>query len=96
VQVKVRVSRGPLVEILGKQEIIVEYKGQTKVIDVLRILANDYGKSFKDKVFDPETGEIKPYFVLALNGVGLNGKKGIETEIKDGSELLILSPTGGG
>lgn len=95
-QVKVRVSRGPLVEILGKQEITVECEGQVRVIDVLHILAKDYGKSFIDKVFNPETGEIRPYFVLALNGVGLNGLKATETEIKDGSELLILSPTGGG
>ena len=93
---KVRVSRGPLVETLGKQEITIECEGPIKVIDVLHILARDYGKRFKDKVFNPETGEIRPYFVLALDGVGLNGKKGTETEIKDGSELLILSPTGGG
>jgi molybdopterin converting factor small subunit len=96
VQIKVRILRGPLVEILGKQEITIESEDQVRVIDVLNILARDYGKSFKDKLFDPETGEIKPYLILALNGVYLNGVKGAETKIEDGSELLILSPTGGG
>lgn len=95
-QIKVRISRGPLVEILGKQEITIESEDQIRVIDVLNILARDYGKSFRDKLFDPETGEIKPYLILALNGVCLNGMKGAETKIEDGSELLILSPTGGG
>ena len=95
-QVKVRISGGPLIEILGKQEVTVESEDRARVIDVLNILSRDYGKSFRDKVFDPETGEVRPYFVLALNGVCLNGRKGTETEIENGGELLILSPTGGG
>lgn len=82
-QIKVRISCGPLVEILGKQEIMIESKDKVRVIDVLNILARDYGKSFRDKVFDPETGEIKPYLMLALNRVYLSGMKGAETKIED-------------
>ena len=95
-QVKVRISRGPLVEITGKQEITIESEDKLKVIDVLNMLARTYGESFKNKVFDPKTGVVKPNLILALNGVHLDHLKSTETEIEDGSELLILSPTGGG
>ena len=95
-QVNVKILQGPLVEVIGKKEITINSEDRVKVIDILNILARDYGKSFRDKVFDSETGRVKPYIMLALNGVHLNGLKGTETEIDDGSELLILSPTGGG
>ena len=95
-QVKVRISGGTLLEILGKREITVEFQDKIRVIDALNILAKDYGKSLRDKIFDPRTGEVKPYFILTLNGIHLKDMKSIETEIEDGSELMIMSPVGGG
>lgn len=95
-QIKVRISRGPLVEIIGKQEITIGTENQVRVIDVLNILAREHGRRLKDKLFDPETSEIIPYLILALNGVCLNNLKDAEKKIEDGDELLILSPIGGG
>jgi molybdopterin converting factor small subunit len=89
-------SRGPLTEIVGKQEVTIESADHSRVIDVLKILSRDYGKRLRDKVFNTETGEVRKYLILVLNGVLLNDTRGTETEIEDGSELLILSPIGGG
>jgi molybdopterin converting factor small subunit len=91
-KVKVRTLKGALSEILGESEIIIQIENQARVIDILSLLAEKYGKSFRDYVFNPKTGEINSYLMLALNGV----KVDCEKDVDDGSELLILSATGGG
>jgi molybdopterin converting factor small subunit len=92
VKVKVRTLKGALSEILGQSEIVIETKNGARVIDILNLLAEKYGKSFRDYVFNPKTGEINSYLMLAINGV----KVDCEKDVEDGSELLILSATGGG
>lgn len=95
-EVKIRIFRGPLGEIVGQSEITVKAESHARIIDVLKLLADKYGKAFRDYVFNPKTNEVNSYLLFSLNGVNVSGIKGIETEIKDGSELLILSATGGG
>lgn len=95
-KVKVRILRGPLTEIVGKSEISVQSEKKVKVTDVLNLLSKKYGKPFRDYVFNPKTGEVNSYLIFALNGVNVSSIKGTETLIEDGSELLILSATGGG
>jgi molybdopterin converting factor small subunit len=95
-KVKVRILRGPLNEIVGKNEISVQSKNHVKVRDILGLLADKYGKPFRDYVINSKTGEVNSYLIFALNGVNVSSMKGIETQIEDGSELLILSATGGG
>ena len=95
-KIKIRILRGPLTKIVGKSEFSVQSKKQVRVIDVLRLLAKKYGKPFRDYVFDPKKGVVNSYLMFALNGVNVSCIKGTETQIEDGSELLILSATGGG
>ncbi len=95
-EVKIRIFRGPLSEIVGQSEITVKAESHTRIIDILKLLADKYGKSFRDYVFNPKTNEVNSYLLFSLNGVNVSGMKGIETEIEDGNELLILSATGGG
>ena len=71
-------------------------RSHARIIDVLRLLADKYGKSFRNYVFNPKTNEVNSYLLFSLNGVNVSGIKGTETEIEDGSKLLILSATGGG
>ena len=95
-EVKIRIFRGPLRDIVGQSEITVQAESHARIIDVLRLLADKYGKSFRNYVFNPKTNEVNSYLLFSLNGVNVSGIKGTETEIEDGSKLLILSATGGG
>jgi molybdopterin converting factor small subunit len=94
--VKVHILRGPLSKIVGKKEVTLQTENHVRVIDVLNLLSERYGKPFRKFVFNPKTSEINSYLILALNGVHIGCMNGIETIIEDGSELLILSATGGG
>jgi len=94
--IKVRVLKGPLIGIVGESEVSIQYENRARVIDILKLLSKKYGKPFRDFVFSTETGEVNSYIIFGLNGVNVSCLKGIETEIEDDSELLILSATGGG
>jgi molybdopterin converting factor small subunit len=91
----VNILRGPLREIVDKNKIIIQTEKQARVIDILNILSDKYGNSFRNFVFD-KTNKVNSYIVLALNGVNINNINGVETLIEDNSELLILSAIGGG
>jgi molybdopterin converting factor small subunit len=93
---KVRILRGSLSEIIGKSEITIRTENDVRVIDVLNLLAEKYGKSFRDYVFRPKTREINSYLIFSINGVNVSSIKGTKTQIEDGNELLILSAAGGG
>ncbi len=94
--IKVRILKGRLIEIVGESDISIQCENKTRVIDILKLLSKKYGKPFEDFVFNPKTGEVNSYIIFGLNGVNVSCLKGIETEIEDGNELLILSATGGG
>jgi len=96
VKVKVRILRGPLREIIDKGEVSVQSEKHVRVIDVLNLMENKYGKPFRDFVFDPKTNKINSNLMFALNGVHIGCINGIETPIENDSELLILTATGGG
>jgi len=95
-KVKVNILRGPLKEIVGNGKISIQTKSNVRVIDVLNLLTEKYGKPFRNFVFNPKNNEINSYIMLALNEVHINSKNGLETRIEEDSELLILSATGGG
>lgn len=94
--IKVRILKGPLSEVIGDSEISIKVENRTRIIDVLELLSKKYGKPFSDFVFNTKTGEVNSYIMFGVNGVNARCMKGIETEIEDGSKLLILSATGGG
>ena len=94
-KVKVHIMRGPLKEIVGNGKISIQTKKNVRVIEVLNLLAEKYGKQFRDFVFN-QKNEINSYLMLALNGVHINNTNGLETRIEHDSELMILSATGGG
>lgn len=94
--ITIRVLRGPLVDILGDKDLTVKIGNHSRVIDVLTSLEGIYGKAFSDRVFDSKTRRVKPYLMFALDGVMLSSIDSLETEVRDGNFLLIMSPTAGG
>lgn len=75
-EVKIRIFRGPLSEIVGQSETTVHAESHAKIIDVLRLLADKYGSPFKDHVFNSKTNDVGSYLLLSLDGVNVRGVKG--------------------
>jgi len=97
VEVKVRFFTN-LREIVDKREETVTFTSGRKVtVDlVLKTLSQEYGKPFKEYVYDDKTGEPKGFLQFLVNGNSTSILNGLETELKDGDALAILPPVGGG
>ncbi len=54
-----------------------------------------YGKSFSERILD-ERGELLPYVKLLVNGRDVDFLKGLRTTLKDGDEVALFPPVGGG
>jgi molybdopterin synthase sulfur carrier subunit len=85
-------------ETVGKKEETLAFSEGSKVtVDaVLKALAQRYGKSFADYLYDEKTGEVKGFLQFLVNGKSVVALNGLQTELKDGDVLAILPPVGGG
>jgi MoaD family protein len=95
IQVKVHTILN-LKKILGRGDIDLTLKKGSAVKDVLITLVETYGEPMSAQLFDSE-GDLFPYIRLMVNGrdiAFLENK--METALRDGDEILILPPVGGG
>jgi molybdopterin synthase sulfur carrier subunit len=85
-------------EITGRKEEKLEFpKGKNVTVRVaLKHLADRYGKSFVEYVYDDTTGEVKGFLQFLINGRSASSFKGLDTKLVDGDVLAIIPPVGGG
>ena len=79
-----------------KQAEQVELKDDASLIDLLSMLADKHGEPFKKSVYEPKDSDLKPYYILSVNGVLLNQLSGLETALKDGDRLIFMPVVTGG
>ena len=63
---------------------------------VLKTLKEAYGKKFTEYVYDAETGQVRSFLQMLVNGRSASTMNGLQTKVKDGDVLAILPPVGGG
>ena len=64
--------------------------------EVLHDVAEKYGNPFTQEVYDPEHKEMKSTFVAMVNGVLMDQLQGVNTPLKDGDNIIIMSLMTGG
>ena len=85
-------------ELVGKKEETLEFPegGVITVGMVLKKLKQRYGKPFVEYVYDRETGGVKGFLQLLVNGKSATTLSGLQTELETEDVLAILPPVGGG
>jgi MoaD family protein len=85
-------------EITGKKEEVLQFSKDEKatVNIILEGLKKEYGRAFKEYVYDSNTGEIKGYLQFLVNGRSLSSPGDLKSELSDGDVLAILPPVSGG
>ncbi len=81
-------------ELVGEREVEVEFAGDT-VKELLKHLSEKYGRKFVEYVYD-ETGDVRKYLILLVNGRSITCLERFETKLKDNNIIAILPPVGGG
>ncbi len=82
-------------EITGKKEEQLEFSRSVTVKSLVSQLSKKYGKEFDDYVYD-ELGDVRGHLQLLVNGRSVTALQGLRTKLKDGDQVAILPPVGGG
>lgn len=78
--------------IQGNKEINVE---ASTVREMVSVLATKYGEEFERKVLEP-TGEPRRLLNFYVNGKNIRFLSNLDTQLKDGDEVMLLPAVGGG
>ncbi|MFB3887907.1 MAG: MoaD/ThiS family protein [Candidatus Bathyarchaeia archaeon] len=68
----------------------------TLLSDLMEKIAATYGTPFTKEVYDPAQKAMKATFVAMVNGVLMDQLKGVNTPLKDGDIIILMSLMTGG
>lgn len=95
---KVRV-RGFLTvrEVLGGRKSVILELNEVTLAGLLKELSTQFGESFEQVFFDPESGGVSGQVSILLNGRHYSHlPDGLNTLLKDGDEVSLFPPIAGG
>ncbi len=83
-------------ELAGKREVALEFDtGVVTVEDVLNELTRRHGKDFREYLYN-EKRMVRDYLQLLVNGRSVELLASTKTRLKEGDEVAIVPPVGGG
>ena len=74
----------------------VELKDSALVYDLLSLLAEKHGEPFRKTIYEPKSLDLKPHYILSVNGLLLNQLKGLETKLRNGDHVVLMPVVTGG
>ncbi len=74
----------------------VKLEDQASLRDLLSCLAKKHGEAFQKVVYEPGSPDLKPHYILSVNGVLLNQLKGLETTLRDSDHIVLMPVVTGG
>lgn len=80
-------------EKLGWREKEISFDG-TEVGDLLKAIKTTDGRSLYEILCENE--ELKPNYLILLNGREIEYLNGLKTKIRDGDTIQVFPPAGGG
>ena len=80
----------------AQQAELITLEDDAKVHDLLIRLAEKHGEPFMKAVYDPKDAGMKPHHILAINGLILNEKDKLNSQLKDGDRIAVMPVVTGG
>jgi MoaD family protein len=74
----------------------VEISEGSSITDLLVMLSEEYGEPFKKAIYEKSGADVKPNYIITVNGYLLNQLNGIATKLKNGDSVIILPIVSGG
>lgn len=81
---------------LNKRVEEFELSEKTLLRELLSKLSNLYGTPFKKEIFESGQKDVKTGFVVTVNGVLMGQLDGVETRLKHGDHVILMSLMSGG
>ena len=93
---KVRVKGFSVIrDVLGANVVEIDVGHPETVKGTLDALLQKFGRPLREVLVDPATGEMTP-FLAVLNGETVSSTLDVDRPVKNGDELVIIFPIGGG
>ncbi|MDH7564246.1 MAG: MoaD family protein [Candidatus Bathyarchaeota archaeon] len=98
VALKIKVEYlGHIKNITGnRREEEVEAAEDAAVSDLLAQLSEKYGAPFRKAIYEPRAADVKPNYIVTVNGLLLNQLKGLGTKLKQGDHVILMPVVSGG
>lgn len=87
---------GPLKEASGSEEKELTLSKDARVSDAILRILEAYGGALDGALLDPYTLSPVTNTLILVNGVEVGNLHGLETPLRDGDSLVLLSVTHGG
>lgn len=88
---------GILKGIAKKEHLNLNFENSATIKDVILKLIEIFPPEFKNALIDSELGSPKPNALILLNGKEVSVlPKGLDSEVRDGDEIVIIPVTHGG
>jgi len=73
-----------------------ELQDNASLSQLLSKIAGIYGKPFQREVYEPGLKDVKMGFVVTVNGVLTGQLKGVDTQLNNGDNVILMSLMSGG
>lgn len=74
----------------------IEVADGSSLADLLMALSEKYGESFQKAVYEKSGADVKPNFIITINGYLLNQLNGVETKLKNNDHVVLMPIVSGG
>ena len=82
--------------VIGERRTDIELPYGSTVEAFLTYLRREWGDNLSTHIFDPHSGAVLPYVRIMVNGQTIQFLEGLDTQLEEGDEVLILPPVSGG
>ena len=88
---------GHIKNMLGsRREEEIEVEDNSSISDLLVMLSEKHGESFKRAIYEAGGKDIKSNFIATVNGYLLNQLNGVKTKLKNEDHVVLMPIVSGG
>ncbi len=87
---------GFIKNLIKRAEDEFELEEGASLSDVLTRIAGLYGKPFKKEFYEPGLKDVKMGFVVTVNGILMGQLHGMDTQLNNGDNIILMSLMSGG
>ncbi len=87
---------GIIKNLIKRSEDEFELEEGASLADLLNKIAGIYGKPFKKEFWEPGLKDVKMGFVVTVNGVLMGQLHGVDTQLNNDDNVILMSLMSGG
>jgi MoaD family protein len=80
----------------GKKKLQIELDDQATVKDVIAKISEIFSADFRDVLVDSQLDDPRPNALILVGGKEISALDGLETEVKDSDEIVLVPMVHGG